>query len=324
MILPGFNRSIPVMAGIQESKAKTGGESLIVQTVKQAGKVVEMMGKPAILLLDAFFFSKTTFLTAACYVGRNGQALLSVIIRAKRIAVAYREPEKREGNRRGRPPIYGKKVTLNALFRERRKDFIKTTLMLYGKLTTVRYLGVDLIWKPTRQPVRFVLTAIGNSHFILMSSSREIDYPTIIWLYAQRFKIEGLFGELKNGLGGFGYHFWTFSLGKRKKGSLPALPRDKKMLHDIAMTKKSMEMFVFCQCLVYGILTGLALRGSEGIWGRFTGWLRKVRTSYPSLWVTKQVVSGEFYRFLPGLKRLRVFREIIESMRTDAFLYKAA
>jgi hypothetical protein len=34
MILPGFNRSIPVMAGIQESKATTGGESLIVQTVK--------------------------------------------------------------------------------------------------------------------------------------------------------------------------------------------------------------------------------------------------------------------------------------------------
>jgi hypothetical protein len=38
MIIPGFNRSIPVMAGIQESTAKTGGERLIVQMVRQGGK----------------------------------------------------------------------------------------------------------------------------------------------------------------------------------------------------------------------------------------------------------------------------------------------
>jgi hypothetical protein len=48
------------------------------------------------------------------------------------------------------------------------------------------------------------------------------------------------------------------------------------------------------------------------------------RTSYPSTWVTKQVVSEDFQRFLPKLKRLRVFGNIIESMRTDAFLYKTA
>jgi hypothetical protein len=31
MVIPGFNRSIPVMAGLQESKTKTGGESLVEQ-----------------------------------------------------------------------------------------------------------------------------------------------------------------------------------------------------------------------------------------------------------------------------------------------------
>ncbi|MDR2783899.1 MAG: transposase [Treponema sp.] len=288
-----------MMAGIQDSKAKAGGESLIVQTVKQAGKVVEMMGKPAILLLDAFFFSKTTLRTAACYVGRNGQGLLSVITRSKGIAVAYREPEHQERKRRGRRRIYGKKVTLKTLFEKNRKDFITTHLVLYGSKTRVQYLRVDLIHRPTRLPVRVVLTAIGTSRFILMSSSRALDGETIISLYAQRFKIEGLFGELKNRLEGFGYHFWTFSLERRKKGALPVLPRDKKMRYDIEMTKKSMEIFVFCHCLSYAILTGLALTGSEGIWGRFTGWLRNVQTSYPSLWVTKQVISEEFHRFLP-------------------------
>jgi hypothetical protein len=324
MILPGFNRSIPVMAGIQESKTKAGGESLIVRMVKEAGKVVEMMGKPAILLLDAYFFSKTTLITASQYIGKNGQALLSVIIRAKQFAVAYREPERGSGKKRGRPRVYGKKALLETLFRKNRKDFIKTNLVLYGKKTEVHYLCADLIQRPTRQRVRFVLTIIGNSHFMLMSTSRALDGETIITLYARRFKIEGLFGELKNRLGGFAYHFWTYSLEKRKKGKLPVLPKDKRMLDDVQMTKKSIETFVFCQCLSCAILTGLGLTESKGIWGRFTGWLRIVRTSYPSIRVTKQVVSEDFHRFLPELKRLRVFGNIIESMRPDAFLYKTA
>jgi hypothetical protein len=126
MIIPVFNRSIPVMAGIQESKIKTGGESLVEQMVGQAGKVVEMMGKPAILLLDAYFFSKTTLATAAGYIDKNGRALLELIVRAKRIAVGYLEPESGSGKRKGRERIYGKKVILAALFREKREEFIKT------------------------------------------------------------------------------------------------------------------------------------------------------------------------------------------------------
>jgi hypothetical protein len=129
-----------------------------------------------------------------------------------------------------------------------------------------------------------------------------------------------LFGELKSKLGGFAYHFWTYSLEKRKKGTLPVLPKDQRMLHEVEMTKKSIETYVFCQCLSYGILTGLGMTQSKGIGGRFTGWLRIVRTSYPPIWVTNQVVSEEFQRFLPKLKHMRVFGNIIEAMRTDAFL----
>jgi hypothetical protein len=42
---------------------------------------------------------------------------------------------------------------------------------------------------------------------------------------------------MKNRLGGFAYHVWTYSLEKRKQGTLPVLPQDKKMLHDVGMTK---------------------------------------------------------------------------------------
>ncbi|MDR3130344.1 MAG: hypothetical protein LBU18_02230, partial [Treponema sp.] len=115
-----------------------------------------------------------------------------------------------------------------------------------------------------------------------------------------------------------------YGLAKRKKGTLPVLPKDEGKLHDVAMAKKAIEMYVFCRCLSYVILTGLGLRQREGIWGRFTGWLREVRTAYPSIWVTKQVISEEYQRFLPKLSGLRVFGNIIKFMRTDAFLYKTA
>jgi hypothetical protein len=216
MIIPGFNRSIPVMAGIQENKTNSGGESVIVQMVREAGKTVEMMEKPAILLLDAFFFSKTPLITAAQCIGKNGQALLPVIIRAKRFAVAYREPE--SGS---------------------------------GKKTEVHYLCMALIQRPTRQRVRFFLTIIGTTHFILMPSSGTLDCETIISLYAQRFKVEGLFGELKNKLGGFAHHFWTHSLEKRKEGTVPVLPKGKKKFNDVEKTKKSIETYMFCQGLSY-------------------------------------------------------------------------
>jgi hypothetical protein len=150
-------------------------------------------------------------------------------------------------------------VVLRTLFKENRKDFIKTRLMPYGKKREVHYLCMDLIQRPTRQKARFVLTT-GTSHFMLMSSSRALDCRTIVSLYAQRFKIEGLFGELKNRLGRCACHFWAYSLEKRKKGALLVLPRDKKMLHDAVMAKKSIETYVFCYCLGYAILTGLAIR----------------------------------------------------------------
>jgi hypothetical protein len=135
----------------------------------------------------------------------------------------------------------------------------------------------------------------------LISSSRILDCETIISLYAQRFKIEGLLGELKNKPGRFAHHIWTYSLEKRKKGTLPVLPKDKRMLDEVKKTKKSIETYVFCHCLSYVILTGLALTESNGIWGRITGWLRNVRTAYPSIWVTKQVVSEDIQRILPKL-----------------------
>jgi hypothetical protein len=71
--------------------------------------------------------------------------------------------------------IQWRRYILKTLSEKNRKDFIKTKLMLYGKKAEVHYMYMDLIQCPMRQQVRFVLTIIGNSHFILISSSRALD-----------------------------------------------------------------------------------------------------------------------------------------------------
>ncbi|MDR2447639.1 MAG: hypothetical protein LBD58_10215, partial [Treponema sp.] len=73
------------------------------------------------------------------------------------------------------------------------------------------------------------------------------------------------------------------------------------------------ETFVFRQCPGYAVLTGVGLRQSKGIWGRFAGWHRTARTNYPSIRATKQAVSEDFQRYSPKLKRFKAFGDIIKS-----------
>jgi hypothetical protein len=113
----------------------------------------------------------------------------------------------------------------------------------------VQYRWVDLIQRATGQPVRVVLTGIGSSHGMLMSSSCALNGERSSWFYAQRVKSEGVWGELKNRRGGCGYHLWADLLEQRKQGEAPVFLRDKTMRYDRAMTKRSMETVVCCHCL---------------------------------------------------------------------------
>ncbi len=63
----------------------------------------------------------------------------------------------------------------------------------------------------------------GNTQRILVSTCLELTPEAIIRLYSCRFRIKGCFRELKQQIGGFGYHFWTRAMPKlnhcRKKES---------------------------------------------------------------------------------------------------------
>jgi hypothetical protein len=185
----------------------------------------------------------TTLETAAQYTDSAGNPLLKIITRAKRCAVGYTLPPERTG-KKGRPCLYGDKVSLMEVFSSRAVEFTTTTMQLYGRTKAVQYLCLDLLQRLTRQLVRFVLTKVHGTPFILMSTDLSLTPEEIIILYTLRFKIEGMFGELKHELGGFRYHFWISALEKRKRGEAAVLPTDKEGIRLVAQAKKAINVCV--------------------------------------------------------------------------------
>jgi hypothetical protein len=130
------------------------------------GTAAKKAGKAAIGVCDAYFFSKTMLETAAAYIDASGNRMLHIITRAEKNAAGYKPVQKTR--HRGRPKLCGEKVSLGSCFQKQRSDFTETTMELYNKQQTVRFLCLDLVWKPVKKQVRFVLTELNGKHFILM------------------------------------------------------------------------------------------------------------------------------------------------------------
>ena len=128
-------------------------------------------------------------------------------------------------------------------------------LRLYGKKTSISYYCLDLIWKPLKDKVRFVLVRMNGENFILLCSNLDWTPEEIIQAYSFRFKIEVSFKELKHLLGTFCYHFWCKSmprLSKKKDIDLNQII-DPKVQTKIAQKLESIERFVNLGCIALGI-----------------------------------------------------------------------
>ena len=156
------------------------------------------------LVLDAFFSVGPVFRAAAESNGR-----MHILTRAKKNIVAYRLPPPTRAHRRGRRRVYGQKLKLMNLFDLRPGDFLSAKALVYQQQETVRYLVLDLIWKPAKGLVRFILIETSRGRLILMSSDLTLGALQALSLYTARVRIESLFASVKNLLGGLAYHFWS-------------------------------------------------------------------------------------------------------------------
>lgn len=280
---------------LDEYKAENNS---IMKMIQMAGRFVRSKGQKAIVLLDAFFTSGEAFNAIEQTNQELGAQKIILITRAKANTVAYEEPAVEKKRGRGRPKKYGKKITFKNMFKEMGNAFQQVTLVLYGKEEKVKYICMDLIWKPVGRKLRFVLVKTNEKCMILTCSDLNMRPENIIVAYSYRFKIEVSFKMLKHVIGGFCYHFWTSAIPKLSRFKisvdLSKVP-EKKDREKIMETMRAVEVYSFMSCIAMGILTIISLQFSNLVWGRFTGWLRTRSSETPSIETVRSVLQQQLW-----------------------------
>lgn len=299
----------PLWANIQEGldgiadtdEAKHPKTVRIVHMAQQAARA---MGELAYLVLDAYFAVGPVFQAAAGKRQRDGQ-LVHILTRAKKNVVAYLPAPAPKKRRQGRPGKYGKKLKLMKLFDSTAKaySFQTARARVYDRQEDVRYLALNLLWKPIKGMLRFILVESSRGRMVLISSDLELAPCAAIELYCRRVTIETLFDTLKNTLGAMAYHFWSRYLD-------PASRRPKKNAstrrhtEDPAKTRNTLaaiEKFVNVQLLVLGTLQLIATIYPTQVKAKANCWLRTVSANTPSEFVTRIALSkailSELYGF---------------------------
>lgn len=141
--------------------------TLLVQQVKPLGTSLE---QPSVLVLHAFFAAGSTFKEASSVSAQKGNRLLPIMTQAKRNVVPFMDPPPKNREQRQAQHLW-RKGTLMDVFHERIDAFEKITLIWQGEKLYV--LCVDLLWKPLKEQVRFVLILAGDNKYILLSSGLE-------------------------------------------------------------------------------------------------------------------------------------------------------
>jgi len=274
-----------------------------VQIVDMAKKTARAMGTEAYLVLDAYFAVGPVFLAAAGSIN-DISPFIHILVRAKKNVVAFGKPPKKDPHKRGPGKKYGKKIKLMNLFDSTAQCFKFQTIKadIYGQKETVRYLTLDLLWKPIKGMLRFILVETSRGRIILMTSDLNLDPITAIQLYCRRVTIETMFDTLKNTLGAMSYHFWSHYLSRASRKPKKNKDREQNST-DIEKTNNTLaaiEKFVNVQLLVLGMLQLFAKQFPAEVKAKANCWLRTVSSNAPSEFVTRTALANMLKNNLYG------------------------
>jgi len=312
MLMKGYNKFFAtglyaqIHEGLSLFEASEKSVPKTVKIVQMANAVAIGMGIPCYLVLDAYFAVGTVFLAASALPLIDMTNSIYIITRAKKNVTAYKQPKKIKGKRpRGKPKFYGEKLKLMTLFDSNTYTFKTAKALVYDKVETVRYLSLDLLWKPVKGLLRFILIENSRGRIILITSDLHLDPMIAMQLYCHRTKIETLFDTLKNTFGAMSYHFWSQCLS-------PASRKPKKnkaqiqVTHNLEQTRKTLnaiEKFVNIHLLVLGFLQYLAVTLPEEVKQKSLCWLRTESSKTPSEFVAKLAVANLIKDNLRGLRK---------------------
>lgn len=278
--------------------------------------VAAQLAEPCVAVLDAYFAVGPTFQVAKALRGKDGQRLLHVVTRAKDNIVAHEE-RPRAYSGRGRRPKHGNRIKLEELFSSRAEEFSSMQVCAYGEAKTLSVLCLDLIWKPIKDKLRFVLVKDGAQIFTLICSDLTMAPEEIIGLYASRFKIEVTFKMLKHVIGGLCYHFWTTAWRDPKGNSLTLShldDMDNRSKRLIADAMNAIEAFVNIALIATGLLQIIAMEHAERVRHLHCWWMRTYPSDVPSEEMVKTVIQHEFYHHFRRFKHTAIYR-IIQAKR---------
>lgn len=290
-------------------------DSRATRLVDVASQIALYLHTSAFLVLDAFFAVGSVFQVAALSSGR-----LHVLTRAKKNIVAYQPPPRPRRPRRGRPRLYGRKLRLLSLFDSRAAEFRTLQSVVYHQKESVRYLVLNLIWKPVKHLLRFFLIESSRGRLILISSDLTLSVSDALQLYTGRVTIESLFATLKNLLGGLAYHFWSKYLPPvsrrplRSASTLPASCRPEQTRNTLAAIHK----FLAVHLILLGSLQLLAARCGEEIRRHARCWLRTPCGDVPSEFVTRAALGNVLRADIRGLAKNWIAQLILHAKSPKA------
>jgi hypothetical protein len=254
------------------------------------------IGEPFYLVADAYYACRSVALSLV----NQGCHLIS---RTRKNSVAFEPIDAPKKRTRGRPKVYGKKIKLFCLFDNAKLEWKSAESPVYGeKGVILRYLCVDLIWRPIRRLARFVLVDHpSRGRCIFISTDLSIDPIVVIRLYGLRYKIELSFKQAVRTLGVYVYHFWMRGMEKIKyhSGDQHLHHQTDKYRDAIKRKIAAYHRHIQLGLIAQGIMQCLAITKPQLVWSKFGSWLCTIRPGIPpSELVVMSALRQELPEFL--------------------------
>jgi hypothetical protein len=313
------HHAIPISARIHEGVVFTNRDhrTLLDKLLLLVGEL--HLAEPVVLIADAYY---------AC--GKIIRGLLAqdghLISRVRHNARAYEPAAAAAGpRRRGRPRLYGGKVRLRELFAGELQTMPSPAYDERG--VTLRWTSRDLLWRPARRLVRFVIVIHPTrGRLILMSTDLALPPAEIVRLYALRFKIELSFKHALHTVGAWAYHFWMMDMKPIRRGTGNQHLHREADSYRAAVRRKlaAYHRHIQLGLVAQGLLQCLAATQPKLVWGHFASWLRTRRSpGCPSEFVVATALRHQLPDFLAAGPADPAWRKFLKS-RLDLDQFQGA
>ena len=314
--------AVPLSARIHEGLVFSNRDQRTLP--KKFLSLVEALGiaEPVYLVADAYY---------ACHTMALGliQAGSHLISRLRKNSVAFEPiPSTQVKPKRGRPRLYGRKIRLFTLFEQSDDRWTTAASPVYAeKDVLIRYLCLDLLWRPIRRLARFVLVEHPDRGRILfLCTDLSLNPLEIIRLYGLRFKIELSFKQAVRTLGAYGYHFWMKTMDKIGSRSGDQYLHRKTDPYRDAIRRKlaAYHRYIQIALISQGVLQCIATTTPALVWSSFGSWLCTLRPGIPpSELVVMIALRNSLPDFLipsgPGDLLRKFLRDRLDLNRAEGF-----